>query len=225
MAEIFAVETRGIGKPDYSGDVVSSINRAGLYLKYNQQAKIFAHGFNHADIAYPFIPDTGLAIGGEAHLINGDTFGPLPAIIPIGYTLTVIAVGFSFDQDAYVQIYLDNIIGHNFGEVANGSSVYENKLWELSTSWYDPTAASAHTFDVKIYNTGGGVLYGGVGLWCIMEAVGTPPWPTTKDCHCPSCGHIQTVSVEDSKITCEKCGWVYMVTVFSSLKHTQGVIR
>ncbi len=89
----------------------------------------------------------------------------------------------------------------------------------------EQTAASAPTFDAKLYNAGGGVLYGGIGLWCIMEAIGSPPWPTTKDCHCPSCGNVQTVSVEDSKITCERCGFVYMVTTFSSLKHKQGVIR
>lgn len=215
---------KGIGKPDYSRAVSSGVERAGLYLQYNQQAKMFAHGFNHADAAYPLIEDTGLAIGGEAHLINGDTMGPLPAVIPAGFSLSVIAVGFSFDQDAYIQIYLDNIIAHNFGEAAKGSSIYANKLWDLSTTWYDPPARFAHTFDAKIYNAGEKVLYGGIGLWCIMEAIGTPPWPTTKDCHCPSCGHIQTVSVEDSRITCEKCGWVYMVTVFSSLKYTNRVI-
>ena len=36
MAEIFEVETRGIGKPDYSKEVSSGRQRSGLSLKYNQ---------------------------------------------------------------------------------------------------------------------------------------------------------------------------------------------
>jgi len=41
MAKIFAVETRGIGKPDYSKEVSAGKERAGLTLAYKQTLKIF----------------------------------------------------------------------------------------------------------------------------------------------------------------------------------------
>lgn len=41
MGEIFPVETRGIGKPDYSKEVSSGRERPGLTLKYSQTLKIF----------------------------------------------------------------------------------------------------------------------------------------------------------------------------------------
>ena len=41
MAEIFTVETRGIGKPDYTREVSSGKERAGLSLAYHQTLKIF----------------------------------------------------------------------------------------------------------------------------------------------------------------------------------------
>ncbi len=216
---------KGIGKPDYSTDVSAAIERAGLYLKYNQQSRIFARNWTLGDVAYPLIPDTGLAAGAEDHLVDSDTLAALPITLPKGFSLSVIAVGFTSSQDIFFQVFLDSLIAHNFGINANGASVYQNKLWDLSTLWYDATAASAHTIDAKIYNRGEGILYGGVALWCVIEAVGTPPWPTTKDCVCPYCSHKQTVSVEVSTITCDGCSKVYLVTTFSSLKHTQRVIK
>jgi len=45
MGEIFPVETRGVGKPDYSRIVTAAKERRGLYLAYNQTLKIFALTF------------------------------------------------------------------------------------------------------------------------------------------------------------------------------------
>ena len=41
MAEIFTVETRGIGKPDYTREVSSSLERRGIKLAYGQTLKVF----------------------------------------------------------------------------------------------------------------------------------------------------------------------------------------
>jgi len=225
MAEIFIVEQRGVGKPDYTRGVSDSIQRSGLYLKYNQQAKLFARSFIQFDPAFPFIPDRGLAVGGEIHLLDSDTFTPLPMTIRKGFSMSIIAVGYTSSQDLHIQSFIDNIISNSFGINANGLSNYENKLWDLSTLWYDPAAANPHILDLKVYNDGGGVLYGGVALWCIIEAIGTPPWPTTKDCTCPPCGYKQTVSVEASLISCGGCGIPDMVPVLSSLKYKQRIIK
>ena len=39
MPEVFTVETRGTGKPDYSREVSSSKQRAGYALKYGESLK------------------------------------------------------------------------------------------------------------------------------------------------------------------------------------------
>ena len=46
MAEIFAVETRGIGKPDYSKEISSGKERAGLTLAYILDLEIFGIVFS-----------------------------------------------------------------------------------------------------------------------------------------------------------------------------------
>jgi len=45
MAEIFTVETRGVGKPDYSRIVAGAKERRGIHLDYGQTLKIFALTF------------------------------------------------------------------------------------------------------------------------------------------------------------------------------------
>ena len=46
MAEIFTVETRGIGKPDYSKEISSGKERAGLALAYHQVLTVFGRVFS-----------------------------------------------------------------------------------------------------------------------------------------------------------------------------------
>lgn len=219
MAEIFAVETRGVGKPDYENIVAGAQERAGIYLKHNQQARMFLRYWTFADAAYPLIPAHPLAAGASEHLYDTDTLAPLPVTFPAGYAFILIAAGFDTTEDLVVQTYVDNILAANSGAGGSGTAVYANKLWILDSRLYDPTAASPHTIDIIAYNRGGGTLYGAVILWGILELVGTPSWSTTKDCVCPHCHHKQTVSVEEARITCDSCGKVYLVTTFSSLKN------
>ena len=210
---------RGIGKPDYSREISVGQERAGVYLKYNQRIRLFSGNWNITDADYPGILDTGIAAEASAHLVDSDTLMPLPGIILAGFSLTIIAMGFAISQDAFFQAYFEHLgvyTSYNMGLGSSGFGVYQNKLRDLSTTWFDPTAALAHTIDIKVYNRGGGTLYGGVGIWAIMEAVGTPPWPTTKICRCPYCGHHQEVNVIETKITCASCGKSYLVTNFSS---------
>ncbi|GAI40842.1 unnamed protein product, partial [marine sediment metagenome] len=45
MGEIFTVETRGVGKPDYSKEISLGKVRPGLTLKFNQGLRIFGRVF------------------------------------------------------------------------------------------------------------------------------------------------------------------------------------
>lgn len=220
VASTSTVAQTGVGKPDYTKEVSVGQERAGVYLKYNQQIRLFSGNWNITDAAeHPTILDTGIAAGASEHLVDSDTLMPLPGVIPVGYTLTIIAMGFAISQDAFFQAYFEMLgvwTAYNMGLGSSGFAVYQNKLRDLSTTWFDEDADLAHNFDVKIYNQGGGTLYGGAGIWAIMEAVGTPAWPTTKICRCPYCGHHQEAKVIETKITCDSCGKSYLVTNFSS---------
>ena len=226
MAETFVVETRGIGKPDYSREISSGKERAGIALKYNQQFRAFGSEWITAEVEYPWVAGYTIAAGGKRHMRDSDTGGLLPVIIPKGHTLTIISVAYAVTQDIRVQGYIDAEFWYgvaiNLGVLGGGQASYENKIRELSTTWYDPTAALAHSWDIIVYNEGGGDLYGGAALLCIEEAVGTPPWSTTKDCVCPYCSHKQTEPISATRITCQGCGKEYMVTNFSSLRQLGG---
>lgn len=225
MAEIFTVEQRGVGKPDYTKEIFAGKERAGVALKYNQQFRVFAADWITGDPDYPLVIPETLAAGAKRSLSDSDTRALMPIIIPAGHTLTFIAMGYAVNQDILVYSYIDALIfgvSTSLGAIGGGQAVYENKVRELSTTWYDPTATFPHTLDIRVYNVGGGDLYGGIGMLCIEEAVGTPPWPTTKECVCPRCNHKQTEPVTATRITCLECGKEYMVTNFASLRQLGG---
>ncbi|GAH24486.1 unnamed protein product, partial [marine sediment metagenome] len=171
---------------------------------------------------------TGYTIpaGGKRHMRDSDTLALLPATILKGRTLTIISIAYAVTQDIRVQGYIDAElpwgVAVNLGVLGGGLQSYENKIRELSTTWYDPDAALPHSWDVIVYNEGGGDLYGGAALLCIEEIVGTVPFSTTKDCVCPHCSHKQTEPVSATRITCQGCGKEYMVTNFASLTQLGG---
>ncbi|GAI06364.1 unnamed protein product, partial [marine sediment metagenome] len=215
-------------KPDFSREVSSGRERAGIALKYNQQFRAFAGNWTiGGDLEYPLIEDYNIAAGGKRHLRDSDTDELLPIIVPVGHTLTVISIGYAVTQDMVLYAYIDSSplfegACINLGVAGGGMSVYENKIRELSTTWYDETATYPHTLDIIAYNRGGAALYGGVALLCIEELVGTKPFPTTKNCVCPHCEHKQTEPVSATRITCKGCGKEYMVTNFASLRQLGG---
>ena len=225
--ELFSTPVKGIGIPDFTKEIFAGRERAGIALKENQQFRAFAGNWTTGDIEYPLIPDYNIAAGGKRHLRDSDTMELLPIIVPVGHTLTVISIGYAVSQDLLVYAYIDSSPFYagaciNLGVAGGGMSVYENKLRELSTIWYDPTAALPHTLDIIAYNRGGAALYGGVGILCIEEIVGTVPFSTTKECFCPYCNHKQTEPISATRITCQECGKEYMVTNFASLRQLGG---
>lgn len=227
VASTYTVAAKGIGKPDYSKEVSAGKERAGIALKYNQRFRVFVGGWGITDPLYPWLLPNSIPVGGSDHLCDSDTNLPLPGpfpTIPVGRTLTMISVAFSTTQDMELYAYTDCIspelpgVCTNLGVSTGGMPIYENKIREFSTIWYDPTASLPHTLDIIAYNRGAVELHGGMALLCVEEIVGTTPFPITKDCMCPHCKHVQTVPIETTRITCEGCGKVYMVTNFASLR-------
>lgn len=217
----------GIGKPDYTREVFAGRERAGIALKYNQRFIVFGGAWGITDPLYPWLVPLSIPVGGSDHLVDLDTLMPLPGpfpTVPAGKTLTMISVGFSTTEDMELYLYLDCIDAlhrgccTNIGVSTGGMPVYENKIREVSTTWYDPTASFPHALDIIAYNRGGVELHGGMGLLCVEEIIGTTPFPTTKDCRCPYCHHVQTEPITATLIKCQGCNEVYMVTNFACLR-------
>ena len=220
----YAVDARGIGAPDYSNTVDSARERRGLRLKYNQWLKMYGRSLNlGGDLEYPLVPSTPLAAGANTHLTDFETNTPLPIIIPQGYTLSLIAIGYTFSQDAQVYAYIDfGVVNVTcLATIEGGKSTYENKVLELTTEWFDPSGLVNHRLDIKIYNQGSNPLFGGIILDAILEAVGTPPLPTTKECQCPWCGGRQVESVHATEIKCKSCGKIYVVYDLTRFRETR----
>jgi len=213
----------GIGKPDFSKHVSSAIERRGILLEYKQRLKMFGRSLNlGGDPEYLAVLPTPLATGASTHLVDFETLAPLPITVPPGYIITLIAVGYTFSQDAQVYVYIDGGVLNVscLAAVAGGTPAYENKVVGLSTAWLDPAAAFSHDFDAKIYNVGGGNLFGAITVTAILEETGTEPLPTTKECHCPYCGNKQVESVHATRIKCKNCGREYGVYDLSRVRRT-----
>ena len=290
IERVWTIEARGIGQPDYTREISSGQERAGLTLEFNQTLMIFgivptAVGIGvhtaapHATImtdatahftagAMPglvilnvtdgsygiIIANTGttvtvvalvggganlwapgdvysipspfawvtapLAPGATAHYFDNITGDSLPYTVPLGYTLSLIAGGGSFTEDAIMWVYFDDILAMSGGVTAGGVPFYENRVIGITTATIDPTGASVHTVDIQITNQGAGNLEGGVSWSGILEAVGTPPLPLTKKIRCKWCGHEEPAPWEQTKLICPKCGRLTLVYTTKNFRKT-----
>lgn len=215
----------GIGHPDGERKISSGQERAGIALEYNQRFRVFASEWISFEVEYPLqAPPVIYTIpaGGKRHMRDSDTLALLPVTIEAGHALTIISIAYAVTEDIRIQGYIDAAFWYgvavNLGVLGGGQQSYENKIRELSSTWYDPTAALPHSWDVIVYNIGGGDLYGGAALLCVEEIVGTKPFETTKEVFCPRCDHKQTEPITATRITCKGCKKEFMVTNFSSLR-------
>jgi hypothetical protein len=216
IAEQYAVKVQGMGAPDYSKTVSSARERRGLQLQYNQQLKIFAILFSDLASPYPWV-QPALASGATAHLIDMETGLALPYSIGVGYTLSLVTRRWGLNLDQREQILFDGFLVMG-GDSGGGSATYLEEVLPTSTSLVDPTGSSAHTIDHTFTNLGGANMYGGITVLAILEAVGTPPFPTEKTTKCPFCGKEQTESVHATQVKCSGCSRIYIVYDLTQFK-------
>ncbi len=211
----------GTGKPDFSKNVSSALERAGLRLKAKQQLKMYGRNRTPADPAYlGGVVSSPLAPGASVHLCDAETLVDMPITIPVGYTMSVITMGHTVDQDARLIAFLDGLLAYCFALVEGGSKHYHNEVLGLSTLLYDADASDSHTLDIKLFNIGTVDLYGSISVVCIREALGTSPLPTIKECQCPYCAHKQVESVHATRIKCNNCGKEYLVMDLTNFRET-----
>ncbi len=220
VTRTFDVVQRGVGKPDYTKEVSASRERAGIALGYEQQLKTFLVVLTDRVVhpyAIPWVKDV-LAPGATTHLYDISTGLPTPYSQVAGYVLTEIQTEFGFSEDVEVWLYMDGFLVGNPAIVPGGSNMGWNMVIPNSTLTVDPTGLLAHTYDIQIVNRGLGDLSGVYDVTVVVEAVGTPPWPTVKECLCPLCNYLQTVPVESTRIICSKCGKLFIVYDLSRIR-------
>jgi len=219
MAEIFTVETRGIGKPDYTKDVSRSIQRAGLDLKYGQSIKSFYVIFTPLPSPFAWVKPP-IAPGVSAHLVDSETNLDMPFTLPEGYTISAVQDSFGFKEDTEVWAYVDTFPIIEFSVSEGGLEVYRNRVIPFNTALLDPTGATSHLIDLVVTNRGLGNLEGSFALGTILEEVGTPPLPTIKTVRCKHCNHQWNVPNSTTQLICPKCGKLTIVYDLSSFRGT-----
>jgi len=225
MAEIFTVETRGVGKPDYSKAVSSARERAGISAKYNQTLLIFARTFSAVASLTSWVR-APLAIAGSEHLMDVATGLAMPYTIPAGYTLTFVESEGSHTEDIAMDTYyepatppgLQLAVCERFG---SGLFIYAQEISAFTSTTLDPTGATAHQIDVILTNLGGGAAQGGTSILAILEAVGTPPLPNIKTVKCKHCGFEHAVPLDTSTVMCPECG---LMTIYRNLSRFRGSV-
>lgn len=147
---------------------------------------------------------TPLAPGVGAHIVDASTGLETPYTVPQGYTLTMTEIVTAFSEDVQADFYLDGFLSQ-IGVISSGMPVIQTLLAAISTSFIDPTGSAPHTLDGIYTNIGGVAMTGGIGIFAILEAIGTQPLPTTKTVRCKLCGHEETVPRETTRWICPNC--------------------
>lgn len=219
VTRTFTATARGAGKPDYTREVSSALERRGVRLGYKQTLKTF--GLVHSNEASPYSwVGAVLASGATSHFIDNETGLATPFTIPQGYTLSIIEAAHASDKDVELWGYMDGFLATGMGIVSGGQTVLENRVIGFTTAMLDPTGATSHTIDVVLTNIGGGDLKGGFVIIAILEEVGTPPMPTTKIVRCKFCEYKETVPLETSQWICPKCG---QLNIYYDLSKFRGM--
>lgn len=222
----YTVTATGIGKPDYSREVSSAKERAGLLLKYGQSLKQFFAIFTAHYVGSPFAwLKAPLAPGETGYLVDADTGDDMPYTIPEGYTMSGLQDSFGFTEDSEVWAYfeypplpLSRIVQFSMAE--GGGEYYRNRVIPFSSTLLDPTGAYSHEIAITVTNNGGGNLEGSFALMALLEVVGTKPLPDVKTVKCKHCQHRWDVPVATTKLICPQCGRLTIVFNLSSFKGT-----
>jgi len=221
---VFTVEERGVGRPDYTREISSGEIRPGYSLKYNQTLLAFVVSFSGVPSSFSWFK-AALATGAMEHCVNGATGLDLPYTIPTGYILTMVSGGATLDQDVEIWLLLQippiPIAQRHlcFAKLAGGTPFYVPEVISFSSAPFDPTGSLSFGLDLQVTNLGGANMEGQVGVYMILEEVGTPPLPKTKTVKCKHCGHKQTVSIEVTQEVCPKCGGL---TIYYSMAKYGG---
>lgn len=199
------VPSKGVGRPDYSGEQW----QAKVIKKFELHENEVLKGFYLCPTAlwagnpYPWIVPP-LAIGVPTYLIDIDTGIPMPYTLSPGYALEVLMLWASFNQN--YKAFTD-FEGFRFTEFYQDALTvyYENEVLEFDTKYIDPGALLPHLIGFGGENVGLGVMSGFAEVFCVLRAVHTEI-PTTKTIRCKWCGNTTSTPLTTVYWKCPKCG-------------------
>lgn len=219
-AQEFQVATTGIGRPDFSEEVSSGLQRAGIAVKYGQQLRI---GGLVCDVSGPsFFPWTRgqLGIGETGYAIDYET-GVVGTGCIAGQAVDLYDFDIATAIKVKVWLTLDTGLVANLGIIWPGNHSYVNPLKDYSTLDVDPEAALPHVIQCAIQNID--LVAGDCSIRGTyrVSTVHTPPFDINKIVKCHWCGFEWKVPREATVLICPKCGKKVVVFDFS---HRRGVL-
>jgi phage FluMu protein Com len=197
------ISTKGVGRPDYTGEQWQAkiINKYELH--YNEVFKSFAICGSLIASPYPHIVPP-IAVGVPTSFIDMDTGFPTPFTVPAGYELEILQLVSMQNQNGRGDTYLDGFFIHHT-YVEGFAALYQQNILGLTTASIDPTFALPHTIDLQVINTGLDVMCGLVEVDWVLRLHHTEI-PTIKTIRCKWCGNTTSVSLTTVQWTCPKCG-------------------
>jgi ribosomal protein S27AE len=197
------IVTTNLGRPDYSGETWQAKVIKRLELHENETFKTFFIATSL--FASPFVwVVPPIAVGVPTYLIDQDTGFPMPYVLAAGYTIEVMMIWSSFNQN---QRIFSEYEGFQMTEYYNDALVvyYENEVLEFTTKYDDPDAIFPHLIGFGGENVGLDVMRGAAEVCAILHRVHTEI-PTAKTIRCKWCGNTTSVSHTTTKWNCTKCG-------------------
>ena len=198
-----AIVTTSVGRPDYSGETWQAKTIKRLELHENDVFKSFFIATSL--FASPFVwVVPPIAVGVPTYLIDQDTGVPMPYVLAAGYTIEVMMIWASFNQNHRLYCEYE---GFQMSEYYNDALTvyYENEVLEFTTKYDDPDALLPHLVAFGGENVGLGVMRGAAEVIGILHRVHTKI-PTTKVIRCKWCSNTTTVANEVTLWICNKCG-------------------
>lgn len=209
----FDVAQRGIGKPDFSKKI-HDIKTGYVYGQFQprptERWKIFL-------ASYPVGSELGA--GASAKFLDIETNLPAdPYTSPVGWYLRFASTKATFDQATRVELIMGQKLVPPLPKITFLPPVQDvfarnEQIPYLDTRYWDPLASDQHEITLTLTNTSASDVIGFAEVALIMEQVGSPEM-TEKQVKCLSCGHTNTVPLEQTKITCENCGSIFIVPYY-----------
>lgn len=198
-----AIPTKGVGRPDYTGEQWQAKVIAKYELHYNEVIKAFAICGSLIPSPFPHIV-LPIAVGVPTSLIDEDTGFPMPYTVPAGYELEILQIVGWQNQNARGDTYVDGLFAHHSYTEGMASIYYQNVLG-FSTAQIDPTFALPHIIDLQIENVGLDVMLGMIEISWILRRHHTEI-PTSKTIRCKWCGNTTSTALTTVYWKCPKCG-------------------
>jgi len=197
------IATKGVGRPDYSGEIWQAKVVKRLELHENEVFKSFL--LTATAVASPYVWVVApIVAGAAAYLIDGDTGLPMPYVIPVGYELEVMMIWASFNQN---QRIFTEFEGFEISEFFHDALdvYYENEVMEFNTKYIDPDALAAHLVGFGGQNVGLAAMSGCAEVIAILRRIHTEI-PTSKVIRCKWCDNTTSTSLTTVQWKCTKCG-------------------